>query len=206
MDMSFDLAPIAGPYSGSNTFNPVTHVSFQTLVQALQTHETSPDDVAPVYPLGYIADPTDGQGFEVPVGLARALGLPGVGSDTDAIILNQNLQWTFGQDATDVLEYEILEGAMGRIGGLGIGITQPGGAWDPMDLFRFDGGHNRDFVSTDQTYISVDGQTLLHPYAVPYTNGAYNGADFADWSNTVFGDAFGPGGPAEPGVPSDIDL
>jgi hypothetical protein len=76
-----------------------------------------------------------------------------------------------------------------------------------MDLFRYSAGHNRDYRGPDQTYFSVDDQSVLLSYAVPYNQlGIYDGADFGDWSDAVVNDAFGPGGPGEPGFVSNTDL
>jgi hypothetical protein len=170
----------------------------------IQTHETTSDQITAVNSLSHITDPTRGQGFAIPIGMARILGLAGAGTGIDdTITLNSNLSWTFGADAIGALEHEISEGAMGRIGGLGI----QNGWWGPMDLFRYSAGHNRDYRGPDQTYFSVDDQNLLFPYAVPYNQlGIYDGADFGDWSDAVVNDAFGPGGPGEPGFVSNTDL
>jgi hypothetical protein len=155
LNLDFNLEPFSGQYaddSAMNLYNPIENVSFSTLVHALQTHETSPDEIAAVNSLGYITDPTGGQGFAIPVGMARILGLAGAGTGIDdTITLNSNLPWIFGADATGALEHEISEGAMGRIGGLGI----QNGVWGPMDLFRYSAGDNRDYTGTDQTYFSL---------------------------------------------------
>ena len=61
-------------------------------------------------------------------------------------------------DAIAVIEHEISEGAMGRIGSLGLN-----GVFAPMDLFRFTAGGQRDFTGGQDglaTYFSPDGNSV----------------------------------------------
>lgn len=138
--------------------------------------------------------------------MARILGLAGLGTGIDDTIwLNSNLPWTYGADAIGVLEHEISEGAMGRIGGLGV----QNNLWAPMDLFRYSSSGQRDYSGGRDrlaSYFSVDGTHLLTQFHNSLSaSGVYDKSDFGDWDKTV-GDAFGPGGPGSPGVVTDTDL
>ena len=205
LNMSFDLQALPLAFSGQNFFNPVANFSYAALSTALRQHATTADDIAAVASLP-IADPSAGHGFELSIGMARILGLAGAGTSIDdRIVLSSNLSWTFGADAIGVLEHEISEGAMGRIGSLGVWSTY----WTPMDLFRYSSPGQRDYTGGRDglaTYFSVDGTHLLTQFhnAVD-THGVYDKYDFADWDKTV-GDAFGPGGPGSPGVMTTVDL
>ena len=206
LSMSFDLQSISDQFSGQNFYFPLFHVSYSSLVSALRAHATTADQLAAVSSLP-VNDPSNGAGFSVPVGMARNLGLAGAGTSTDdSIVLNSNMSWNFGADAVGVLEHEISEGALGRVGGLGV----QNGTWGPMDLFRYSAPGQRDYTGGQDgmaSYFSVDGQTMLAPFENPIsTTGVFNGEDVSDWSNTVSGDAFGPGGPGAPGAISATDL
>jgi hypothetical protein len=210
LNVSFDAQPLPLSVAGENSFSSsaVHHVSYAVLSSALRTHATSADDVAAVAALP-AADPTQGQGFTVPVGMARILGLagPGNGGIDDSITLNSSLSFTYGADALGVIEHEVTEGGMGRIGGLGI----PSGTWGPMDLFRFTASGQRDYTGGrdgQSTFFSIDGQQILTQFKyhnAVSTSGRFDGFDFADWDNTR-GDAFGPGGPGSPSLMSATDL
>ena len=76
---------------------------------------------------------------------------------------------------------------MGRIGSLGVASQW----YEPMDLFRYSSPGVRDFNPDSQAYFSVNGSTLTLPFNVPYTDGEFDGSDFADWASSVNGDAFG---------------
>jgi len=65
LNCSFDLQSINPSFSGENFFTPVT-VSYASLRSALQSHATSPDDLAAVAALANLPDPSGGNGFEVP--------------------------------------------------------------------------------------------------------------------------------------------
>ena len=208
INMSFDLQAISTLYSGSNDYTALHHVSYSTLVNALTAHRTTADDAAALASLP-AADPTNGAGFDVAPGEARLLGLePAAVSPTiidDTIVLNSNLPFTFGADAVGVLEHEISEGALGRIGGLGI----QNDAWGPVDLFRYSSAGVRDLTGGADglpTFFSVDGTHLLTQFHNSVnTAGVFDTQDFGDWDKTV-GDAFGPGGPGSPGTLTDTDL
>jgi hypothetical protein len=205
INMNFDLKSMSNIYSASNNFYNVATVSYATLKSALQSHATTADDTAAVNSLPS-ADPSKGQGFHVTAGMARILGFEGASSSLDDdVALNSSLSWSYGQDAIGALEHEISEGALGRVGGLGV----QNGWWAPMDLFRYSSSGQHDYTGgTDgkPTYFSVDGQTmLLQFHNALNTSGVFDQQDFADWGSTV-GDAFGPGGPGSPGTVSNTDL
>ncbi|WP_223969797.1 Ig-like domain-containing protein, partial [Bradyrhizobium sp. RD5-C2] len=193
LNMSFDLTPLDVKFAGQNNYNPV-HVDFFTLVSALRAKATSPDDVAAANYLGLKTDPSHGAGFDVSVGMARILGLASAGTGIDdAIVLNSNLYWSYGSDTVGVLEHEISEGAMGRIGGLGI----QNDAWGPMDLFR----STLQIGATIPAYFTFGG-AVFTDYEF---HNVSNGQDFGDWDHTV-GDAFGPYNAGIPASLSDVDL
>jgi len=81
-----------------------------------------------------------------------------------------------------VLEHELTEGAMGRIGSLGTD-----GAWAPMDLFRFTASGQRDLTGGQDglaTYFSPNGQNVAT--GLQYHNsingsGQFDGFDLNDW-------------------------
>ena len=205
LNMSFNLAPLSSQYSGQNSFYNLDHVSYATLAGALRAHATTADQVAAVDSLP-ATDPSGGAGFTIPAGMAEILGLQGTSSSTDdSITLNSNMSWTYGADAVGVLEHEISEGAMGRIGGLGV----QNDLWGPMDLFRYSAPGVRDYTGGADglpTYFSVDGTTLLTQFHNSVSaSGAFDGQDLADW-NATSGDAFGPGGPGDPGTISATDM
>jgi hypothetical protein len=206
LNMSFDLGPMASGVAADNHYQLLPHVSYATLASALGAKAVTPDDMAAVRTLP-ATDPTGGAGFAVPLGLARILGLAGSGQGVDdTVVLNQNLPWTYGADAVGALEHEISEGAMGRIGGLGV----QNGSWGPMDLFRYSAVDQRDFTGGRDgrpSFFSVDGTTLLTRFHNSLdTFGDFDQQDFGDWDSTVHGDAFGPSGPGAPGTISATDL
>nr|WP_294522384.1 NF038122 family metalloprotease [uncultured Rhodopila sp.] len=205
LNLTFNLASISNQFSGQNNFSNVTRVSYANFVAALDSHATTAEQWAADASLPS-ADPSGGTGIAVPAGMAEILGLKGTSATTDdSIVLNSNLPWTFGADAVGVLEHEISEGAMGRIGGLGV----QNGWWAPMDLFRYSAPGVRDYTGGKDgaaTYFSVDGSTLLTRFHNPVSPaGVFDGQDVADWNATV-GDAFGPGGPGSPGTISATDI
>ncbi len=206
INVNFDLASLGSQFSGRNTFSPLQHVAYTTLTAALSAHATTADDLAAVRSLP-AADPTGGVGFAVSVGMARNLGLVGGGSGVDDnIILNSDMAWTFGPDAVGVLEHEISEGALGRVGGVGVQNSW----WGPMDLFRYAAANQHDYTGGRDglaSFFSVDGTTMLMPFHNSLsTAGVFDGQDFSDWASEVSGDAFGPGGPNAPGTMTPTDL
>jgi hypothetical protein len=204
LNVSFDAQPLGPGYAGSNEYSPA-HVSYTVLKSALQSHATTADDLAAVNSLPG-TDPSRGAGFDVAIGMARILGLAGAGSTIDdKVTLNSSLGWTYGNDVVGLVEHELSEGALGRVGGLGIQSS----AWGPLDLFRYSAPGRHDYTGGQDglpAYFSVDGRTLLTQFhnAVS-TTGIFDGFDFGDWGNTR-GDAFGPGGPGISATVTATDL
>lgn len=201
--VSFDFKPLNG-FSGSNSF-PVFEVSYADFKAALTKHATTADDFAAAASLPSI-DPTHGAGVAISGGLARTLGLVPASDDIDdTVTLNSRLPWTYGADAVGVIEHEMTEGLMGRIGGLGLTSA---GNWGPLDLFRYSTPGVRDYsggANGQPAYFSVDGSALLVKYHNALSTGKFDGQDFGDWDGTK-GDAFGPGGPGSPGQLTATDL
>ena len=201
--VAFDFKPLTG-FSGSNSF-PVFQVSYADFKAALTKHATTADDFAAVASLPSI-DPTQGAGLAVSGGLAQILGLASANDGTDdTVTLNSRLPWTYGADAVGVIEHELTEGLMGRIGGLG--LTSEGN-WGPLDLFRYASPGARDYSGGGDgqpAYFSVDGAALLVKFHNAFSTGRFDGQDFGDWDGTK-GDAFGPGGPGSPGQLTATDL
>lgn len=213
INVSFNLAQLSPQVAGQNSFTYVG-VSYSAFVSALQSHATSADDLAAVNALTHLADPSGGHAFVIPLGEANILGLyPQYAGNYDSVTLN-SLYYTSTalqndpNDVIAVLEHEISEGGMGRIGGL----------WGPMDLFRFTASGARDFTGGrdgQPTYFSPDGTNV--DATLQYHNpinaaGHDDGEDWADWdqvgADARAHDPFGPGGPGagDPGQLSNTDL
>ena len=207
-------------FSGENSFNPIT-VTYAQFVNALKSHASTPTAVAAANAISNLSDPTGGRGVEVPIGEALILGLP-IGSrpqPDDSVILN-SVYWTPSAlqnnsgDAEAIIEHEVTEGIMGRIGSLGIADF----AWAPMDFFRYTASGQRDFTGGQDgqhTYFSVDGtnvNTGLQFHNSANSSGHFDGFDFADWdgvgADSNDHDPFGPGGPGDgdPGTLSATDV
>ncbi len=218
INCSFDLQSLNHAYSGENSFSPIT-VSYSSFVTALRNHATTSDDLAAVASLANLSDPSHGAEVMVPIGEAKILGLAGAGSSIDDAVVLNSYYWTAQalqkspNDAVAVLEHEISEGAMGRIGSLGFD-----GPWAPMDLFRFTASSQRDFTGGQDgvaTYFSPDGTNVatgLQNHNSINSSGTDDGFDLSDWdqvgSDANAHDPFGPGGPGagDPGVLSATDL
>nr|MEA2798635.1 serralysin [Phenylobacterium sp.] len=203
--VSFDLQSLGSTFSGQNSFSTVA-VSYATLTAALRSTATTADDLLAVNGLP-AADPSNGVGFSIPTTQARILGLAAQSNTIDdKVVLNSDLNFTFGQDAIGVLLHEITEGVFGRTSSLGFN----GVRFAPLDLFRFTAGGVRDFTGGSDgvtTFFGIDSQ---HVSGLAFHNsisatGVNDGFDLGDWSNTR-GDAFGPGGPSSPGTVSATDL
>ena len=216
----FNLQSLNHAYSGENSFDPVV-VSYSAFVNALQQHATTAPALAAAASLANLSDPSHGAGFEVSVGEARILGLAGVGSGTDDTVILNSYYWTASAlqndpgDAEAVLEHEISEGIMGRIGSLGIADPP---YWAPMDLFRFTASGQRDFTGGADgqlTYFSTNGSSVytgLQYHNSVNSSGQFDGFDLADWdqvgADANAHDPFGPGGPGagDPGTLSATDI
>ncbi|HEX3367094.1 NF038122 family metalloprotease [Phenylobacterium sp.] len=203
--MSFDLQPMSADFSARNDFNIVT-VSYDTLVSALKAHATTTDDLTAIAGLP-TSDPSHGLGFNLAAPEARVLGLaePTFSID-DAVVLNGDIGFTFGQDAVAAIEHEMSEGVFGRLGSLGVD-NQP---FEPMDLFRFTANGVRDYTGGQDGQSAFFGLDGAHVTDLQFHNsinsaGADDGFDLGDWAHTV-GDAFGPDGPQSAGAMSATDL
>ncbi|WP_372782596.1 NF038122 family metalloprotease [Phenylobacterium sp.] len=203
--VSFDLKSLGATFSAQNEFDSVP-VSYATLSAALRAHATTADDILAVNGLP-AADPSHGAGFSIPTTQARILGLaPQSNTIDDSVVLNSDLNFTFGQDAIGALEHEITEGVFGRTSSLGF----DGARFEALDLFRFTAGGVRDFTGGSDgaaTFFGIDSQhvTNLAFHNSISATGMNDGFDLGDWDNTR-GDAFGPGGPGSPGTVSTTDL
>jgi len=213
LNVSFDLQAINPAFSAQDSSASVA-VTYDQLVNALQTHATSQDDIAAVNALRLMADPSGGELFTVPNGQAKLLGLPGSTNSTDESIVLNSAYWTDTSitgspgDAIAVLIHELTRGAMGRIGGL----------WGPMDLFRYTASGQLDDTGGQDgqlTYFSPDGHNIntgLQFHNPINAQGQDDGFDWADWDqvgqDASAHDPFGPGGPGagDPGTLSATDL
>ncbi len=210
VNCSFDLQSLPTTVSGENSFaSSVQHATYSQLVNALQTHATSANELAAVASLKNLSDPSQGVGFDIPIGMAKILGLANGYSGTDNSIVLNNYYWTstnlmnYPTNAQAVIEHELSEGIMGRVGTLGKDWFF-GSNWAPMDLFRFTASGQRDFTGGQDgqlTYFSPNGINVYTglQFHNSLSSGVYDGADLADW-NQVGADAnatdpFGPGGP-----------
>jgi Ca2+-binding RTX toxin-like protein len=203
--VSFDLQSLGATFSGENSFSAVP-VSYATLTAALRANATTADDLLAVNGLP-AADPSNGAGFSIPTTEARILGLAAQSNTIDdKVVLNSDLNFTFGQDAIGVLLHEITEGVFGRTSSLGFN----GARFAPLDLFRFTAGGVRDFTGGSDGVTTFFGVDSAHVTGLAYHNsisatGVNDGFDLGDWNSTR-GDAFGPGGPGSPGTVSATDL
>jgi hypothetical protein len=206
--------------SGKNSFSPIS-VTYSQFVNALKAHATTPEAKAAAAALAALPDPSHGASWEIAVGEALILGLTNPDGVTDDTIILNSQYWTSStlannpMDAEGLIEHELSEGIMGRIGSLGIADT---GYWAPMDLFRFTASGQRDFTGGKDgqlTYFSADGtniNTRLQYHNSVNSQGRFDGGDFADWdqvgTDSNAHDPFGPGGPGagDPGTLSATDI
>ena len=196
-------------------------MSYSAFVNALEAHAATATEEAAVASLANLPDPSHGAGFEVSIGEARILGLAGAGSGTDDTVILNSVYWTASAlqsdpgDVEAVIEHELSEGTMGRIGSLGIADAP---YWAPMDLFRYTASGQRDFTGGEDgqpTYFSVNGSNVytgLQYHNSVNTSGQFDGFDLADWdavaADSNAHDPFGPGGPGvgDPGTLSATDI
>jgi len=145
--------------------------------------------------------------YYVPYAEQKALGmLSPSGSEIDGYIgMSSTLPMDYapptgaGQyDAVGSFEHEISE-VMGRFGS--VGAVYGSGIYTPMDLFRYASSGVRDKTgAASAAYFSADaGATNLAPYDT-------KGADAADWSSLIHGDAFGYGASGVTDTVSPVDL
>jgi hypothetical protein len=185
----------------SNSFF-INNFSYATVVNALTSHATTPEGKAAAAALSGLSDPSGGAGFWLPSSYAAMLGLIAQPTTTqDFVTLNTSYSWSFGQDVTNVLEHEITEGGMGRVGGLGVGL---GLRWSTMDLFSFNTSGARDFSSTDTARVFSwnNGAGTSNSAGLSFF-AANSGSDAADFQQF---DVFGTGTPGETNVLSLTDI
>jgi Ca2+-binding RTX toxin-like protein len=191
--MSFDLQPMSNAFAAGNTYN-IVHVSYDTFVAALKAHATTADDLTAIAGLP-TSDPSHGAGFNLTAPQARILGLATQTFSIDnAVVLNSNLNFAFGQDAVATIEHEMSEGVFGREASMGL----DGASWESMDLFRFNSAGERDYTGGADgraAFFGIDGSHLstLQFHNAINASGASDGFDLGDWDHSV-GDAFGADG------------
>jgi hypothetical protein len=195
--LNFTFQLNAGSGVGTNAFSAVD-ASVSQLQSAFALAATSGDDRASLAAFPATASQFAGQTFQVPEPLALLLGLPGASaSASDTVQLDSTVRYFWNQtqpvngqyDAVAVLEHEISEGGLGRVGGDG---SSPG----PVDLFRYaapgrpDASLGRDGAPA---YFSVDGTQLLTEFHDPLAPGGMNdGTDSADWDSSSTGQTTTP--------------
>ena len=220
VNCNFDLQALNHSFSAENFFNPV-HVTYSQFVNALAAHAGNAESQAAVAALQHLSDPSNGAGFDVSIGEAQILGLAGADSATDDNVILNNFYWTATAlqnspgDAQAVIEHELTEGIMGRIGSLGLTGSS---SWAPMDLFRFTASGQRDFSGGRDglpTFFSADGTNIntgLQFHNSISSSGQFDGFDLADFDGVGQDandtDPFGPGGPGvgDPGTLSATDI
>jgi hypothetical protein len=194
---------VAGALGESMT--DFTRQSYGTVVNALTSHATSPDDAAAVSTLSGTTSLSN-MSFLVATGEAKALGiLAASGTATDGSIgISSAYAMTFdpanravagAYDGIGVIEHEITE-LMGRVGYLNASSL----GYTPLDLFRYTSAGVHDTTPGPGSF-SVDGQTMLQTY-----NNPLNGGDTSDWTPAIKGDAFGSGYTGMAATVSAVDL
>src|ERR1700683_3589407 len=115
LNMGFNAQPEGqnGDLASNSFF--VVNESYAQLKSALASHEFSSYAQSAVASLP-ASDPSNGAGFDLPVGYAQMLGFStGGATNLDTVTLNTSYGWSYGQDVISTVEHEISEGAMGRI-------------------------------------------------------------------------------------------
>ncbi len=184
LNLSFDESSLgSGTYAQNSWY--YTDVSYADLVSSLPSSDYLPTSDP---------NPAGGDDWTIPTAYARMLGLTTSTPTYDALItLNTDYAWDYDQDVIAVIEHEITEGGMGRVGGLG----DQNDSWSTMDLFRYDSSGSADYTDGRDgktTYFSADGGATLSDlyYNNEYnSNGIYlNGSDTADFTGP-YQDIFG---------------
>ena len=192
--LDFEYQPLSGGGAAQNVFF-IHNYSYAQVTAALTAHATTPDDQLAIAALPAV-DPSNGLGFALTAGQAQALGLEGPSGRLydDAVTIDSNEPWMFGQDVIGVLEHEITEGVFGRNQSLGI----DGSHFYIFDLFRYALSGQHDYTGGSDGAVTVFGVDRAHLTDFIFHNtislaGVNDGQDFGDWDNTFF-DAFGGGG------------
>jgi hypothetical protein len=187
-------------FLASNNFSLVG-VSYTQLKNALQGTSNDSSIALAAYDSLPASNPASGNPtYSLPGAYANFLGLSS-GSFTDTVTLNTSYNWKFGQDVINAITHEITEGGMGRVGGLGVGLS---GRWSTTDLFSYNAAGQRDLSSTDNSrFFSYNGgQTTSQSAGLSYF-AANSGNDAADFQQL---DVFGTGSPGETNTLSTTDI
>ena len=179
----------------TNRWSSWVNLTYDQLKNALPASDSLPD-----------TDPTGGQTWSVPEAYARMLGLS---SSTplidDTVTLNSSYVWTFGQDVINVIEHEISEGVMGRVGGLG----DQNNVWSTMDLFRYSAPGVADYTNGRDgkaTYFSSNATGLSSLIFNNEYNSDGTKNNQRDTADFVQADVFGTGAPGETNALSQTDI
>jgi hypothetical protein len=184
--------------------------TFSLLKSQLTTAATSQAEITAVGTLP-ATDPTGGARFWVSDTEAKVFGVgsePGFTDPEDGFVgLSSTYSFSYDPtnravsgefDAIGVLEHEISE-ALGRVGYLGTGSFDGYNLYGPIDLYRYSSPGVRD-LNYQGAYFSYNGQTMLSPF-----NDPNDGADVADWAESVYGDSYGYGSQGQAGVVTPTD-
>jgi hypothetical protein len=172
LNVSFDFTNLGDPNLtktlASNNGNNWQSVSFAQLKSDLlaAANFNNPSTAAGVAALSLpLANPDPGALFQISPGQAQIFN-PTMNNmshtSTDVTVnLNSLVKWeTFSVDAmAAVIEHEITEGGMGRLGSLGYS-----GPPTAMDLFRYSAPGVHDYSANGPSYFSLDGQQMLNQF------------------------------------------
>jgi hypothetical protein len=193
---------------GHNNYSYETY-SYSQIVAALKSHSTSPDDIT-AYTTLPASDPTGGTGddYFLTDAQARVLGLSNTAPTyDDTITLGSSISYDYNPndragsgdyDAIGVIEHEMSEGGLGRIGSMGTAISRE---YSALDLFSYKSPGVRGLTNGEH-YFSLDGTHLLQEY----NDNATNGGDIADWLPSIKGDSYGDGYKGVEGQVTPTDL
>jgi probable HAF family extracellular repeat protein len=243
------VSDASAPFNAANQASAQDFVFFSAYANALQNVATSSYQTNAVAAIKALSDLGQNAEVELPDAYARMLGLSGSGTrHTNSSISLGSTQYQLSASVDDtvfvnlalmgetldsqtgstpnsgivgVLEHELTEDVMGRIGVL---QQQGTGLWGPTDLFRVNSS-GQSFLTPDTgskstaVFFSPAPGVLGPASSLQFNNSPSNG-DFADWTNSFtsdpsLSDPFGPGDfesdPANPSIssqlsPTDIDL
>ena len=196
LNLEFDgSSSLPSNVGGTNVPYSFVAVSYADLMSKLP----SSDKLPPNNPIPGSTNST--ADWYLPEAYARMLGLSTLTPTFDDIVvlntgvLDTGRPWDFAQDVVNVIEHEITEGGMGRIGGDGLSIpTQTGvqnNVWGAPDLFHYTAASPGSpgmakYQNDVTTYFSADGGITTSSPSLPfYTAGQGDTADFNAYD--VFG-------------------